>query len=63
MKICQSHEFLQPKYVTNLLKTAEKRQQEYEAREERKQMAEREKEAGEFDDREVCENVPDFDEI
>uniref|UniRef100_A0A5S6QM72 DUF2040 domain-containing protein n=1 Tax=Trichuris muris TaxID=70415 RepID=A0A5S6QM72_TRIMR len=42
-----------PKYITALLKNAKKRQVEYEAREERKQQREREKEGGEFADKEV----------
>lgn len=36
-----------------MLKAAEKRQQEFESREERKQLKEREKEGGEFDDTET----------
>lgn len=45
--------WLQPKYIGNLLKAAEKRQQEYEARVERQQLKEREKEGDMFVDKEV----------
>ncbi|CDW56110.1 DUF2040 domain containing protein [Trichuris trichiura] len=42
-----------PKYIGALLKAARKRQVEYEAREERKQQREREKEGNEFAEKEV----------
>uniref|UniRef100_A0A915HTU2 Nuclear speckle splicing regulatory protein 1 N-terminal domain-containing protein n=1 Tax=Romanomermis culicivorax TaxID=13658 RepID=A0A915HTU2_ROMCU len=43
----------EPKYIKQLLKAQKIRQNEYEAREERKNVKEREKEGGEFDDKEV----------
>jgi coiled-coil domain-containing protein 55 len=44
---------LQPRYIAGLLKAAEERKREDERRAEKKVQKEREKEGGEFDDKEV----------
>lgn len=49
----ENDEKREPKYIKQLLNAAEKRQYEFDAREERKQIKERENEQGEFGDKET----------